>query len=136
MPLVVVKVWPNEYGQDVPGVNGQALLDGNSRTANAPIHYRISLHQGETWGISTGGQDIHGNDVNIAFRIEGVQGEAFQTPTALPRMDRILCSKALLGEIEQAASDPLPATTQEIGAATLKGIHDPVTLYLVTAKAA
>lgn len=108
----------------------------NSRTANAPIHYRISLHQGETWGISTGGQDIHGNDVNIAFRIEGVQGEAFQTPTALPRMDRILCSKALLGEIEQAASDPLPATTQEIGAATLKGIHDPVTLYLVTAKAA
>lgn len=29
VPLVVVKVWPNEYGENVPGVNGQALLDGN-----------------------------------------------------------------------------------------------------------
>jgi len=29
VPLVVVKVWPNEYGDGVPGVNGQALLDGN-----------------------------------------------------------------------------------------------------------
>ena len=28
VPLVVLKVWPNEYG-DKPGVNGQALLDGN-----------------------------------------------------------------------------------------------------------
>ena len=29
VPLVVVKVWPNEFGEGVPGVNGQALLDGN-----------------------------------------------------------------------------------------------------------
>ena len=29
VPLVVVKVWPNEYGENIPGVNGQALLDGN-----------------------------------------------------------------------------------------------------------
>src|SRR5262245_58704493 len=29
VPLVVVKVWPHEYGENVPGVNGQALLDGN-----------------------------------------------------------------------------------------------------------
>lgn len=29
VPLVVVKVWPHEFGQDVPGVNGQAFLDGN-----------------------------------------------------------------------------------------------------------
>lgn len=29
VPLVVVKVWPNEYGEGVPGVNGQAFLDGN-----------------------------------------------------------------------------------------------------------
>ena len=29
VPLVVVKVWPNEYGDGVPGVNGQAFLDGN-----------------------------------------------------------------------------------------------------------
>lgn len=29
VPLIVVKVWPNEYGEGVPGVNGQAFLDGN-----------------------------------------------------------------------------------------------------------
>lgn len=29
VPLVVVKVWPNEFGPDVPGVNGQVFLDGN-----------------------------------------------------------------------------------------------------------
>ncbi len=28
VPLLIVKVWPNEYG-DKPGVNGQAFLDGN-----------------------------------------------------------------------------------------------------------
>lgn len=29
VPMVVVRVWPNEYGEGVPGVNGQAFLDGN-----------------------------------------------------------------------------------------------------------
>ena len=28
LPLVICRVWPNEYG-DQPGVNGQVLLDGN-----------------------------------------------------------------------------------------------------------
>lgn len=29
VPLIVVTVWPNEYGPDFHGVNGQAMLDGN-----------------------------------------------------------------------------------------------------------
>lgn len=29
VPLIVVVVWPNEFGHGIPGVNGQALLDGN-----------------------------------------------------------------------------------------------------------
>jgi hypothetical protein len=28
-PMVVVRVWPNEFGVGIPGVNGQVLLDGN-----------------------------------------------------------------------------------------------------------
>lgn len=28
VPLIVSKVWPDEYGAGVPGVNGQAFLDG------------------------------------------------------------------------------------------------------------
>lgn len=102
----------------------------NSRTANEPIHYRIALHSGETWGISTGGQDIHGNDVNITFRIEGVQREAFSTPVIeFPRMDRLMCSKALLDEVRK--QEPLPGNleTIELGCPTLKGINDPVTVY-------
>lgn len=29
VPLIVARVWPDEYGPDVHGVNGQAILDGN-----------------------------------------------------------------------------------------------------------
>jgi hypothetical protein len=28
VPLTIVRVWPDEYGPGVPGVNGQGLLDG------------------------------------------------------------------------------------------------------------
>ena len=102
----------------------------NSKTSNAPIHYRLALHYGETWSISAGGQDIHGNDVNITFRIEGVQSEAFANLALdLPRRDRILCSASLEREL---AKDALSgARTEHCGAATLKGITDPVDIYLV-----
>jgi class 3 adenylate cyclase len=104
----------------------------NSRTTNPPIHYRISLHHGETWGISTGGQDIHGNDVNIAFRIEGVQKDAFPNPACeFPKMDRILCSRALITEITERERAPLPSEVTEIGAANLKGIAEATTIYQV-----
>lgn len=29
LPLIVIVVWPNEYGPDYDGINGQVLLDGN-----------------------------------------------------------------------------------------------------------
>lgn len=29
VPLIVVRVFPDEFGPDIPGVNGQAFLDGN-----------------------------------------------------------------------------------------------------------
>ena len=104
----------------------------NSRTHNTPIHYRMALHHGDTWGISTGGQDIHGNDVNITFRIEGAQNETFSAPLIeVPRMDRILCSKALLKEITDKEGAVVPTQTSEIGPASLKGIHDPVVIYLI-----
>lgn len=28
VPVIIIRVWPNEFG-DQPGINGQALLDGN-----------------------------------------------------------------------------------------------------------
>src|SRR5690606_33295698 len=88
----------------------------NARTTNPPIHFRIALHHGETWGISTGGQDIHGNDVNITFRIEGVQREAFAEPSVeFPRMDRVLCSAALLKEVEKQDAAAIPAGVTPLG---------------------
>ncbi len=27
-PLISAKIWPNEYGDGIPGVNGQVILDG------------------------------------------------------------------------------------------------------------
>lgn len=29
VPLIIVVVWPDEFGPGKPGVNGQAFLDGN-----------------------------------------------------------------------------------------------------------
>lgn len=29
VPFLAVRIWPNEYGEGIPGVNGQAFLDGN-----------------------------------------------------------------------------------------------------------
>lgn len=29
VPLIIVRVWPDEFGTGVAGVNGQAILDGN-----------------------------------------------------------------------------------------------------------
>lgn len=29
LPMTIVKIWPNEFGDGIPGVNGQVLLDGN-----------------------------------------------------------------------------------------------------------
>lgn len=28
-PCIISQVWPNEFGENVPGINGQVFLDGN-----------------------------------------------------------------------------------------------------------
>jgi class 3 adenylate cyclase len=106
------------------------LRHRNSRTSNEPIHYRIAIHCGDTWGISTGGEDIHGNDVNVTFRIEGVQAEAFPAAACdFPRMDRLLCSRQLLEAVRGAGDLPSGVDPIELGSAALKGIQDPVTVF-------
>ena len=101
----------------------------NSRTSNIPIHYRIALHYGDVWAISAGGDDVHGNDINITFRIEGVQSPAFDDcPAALPERDRILCSGRFLDQLDDVIKSD---GTQYIdcGAARLKGIVERVKVY-------
>jgi class 3 adenylate cyclase len=101
----------------------------NQRTTNAPIHYRLALHYGDVWAISAGGDDIHGNDVNITFRIEGVQSAAFaEVRTLFPKRDRILCSERFRKQVEDTV-EQLSSGCVSCGAATLKGIVDPVIIY-------
>ena len=101
----------------------------NERTSNEPIHYRIALHFGDVWAISTGGGDVHGNGVNITFRIEGAQVPAFDAVEArFPKRDRILCS----GRFHKVAGENklgLPTSFVHCGAATLRGIINPVEIY-------
>ncbi len=104
------------------------LSERNETTKNAPIHVRIALHYGTTYMIDPETQDIHGRDVNTAFRIEGVSENSFdELIIELPAKDRILCSgsfASLLGEADKSRLD-------YCGAATLKGIPDPVKVYRV-----
>lgn len=107
----------------------------NSRTNNLPIQYRLAVHFGETWGITAGREDIHGNDVNIAFRIEGAQVEAFpDLKTQFPQRDRILCSAHALDEIKRK-NTVLPPQIEGIycGQANLKGITEAVGIYWLKA---
>lgn len=104
----------------------------NSRTSNEPINYRIALHFGETWLISAGGDDIHGNDVNITFRIEGVQASAFeQLENPFPMRDRIMCSGRFVESFDDKYKERMPGEYVECGRATLKGISAPTDIFLV-----
>lgn len=31
IPMIITQVWPNGFGPGHPGINGQAILDGNDR---------------------------------------------------------------------------------------------------------
>jgi len=100
----------------------------NQRTTNVPIHYRMALHHGEVWAISAGGDDVHGNDVNITFRIEGVQAAAFgQVDELFPKEDRILCSAAFHRKVEDAPEDG--TSYVRCGEAELKGINGAVEIF-------
>lgn len=108
----------------------QRLQQRNQRTRNEAIHYRVALHFGDVWAIDTGTADIHGNDVNIAFRIEGVQADAFTgTVSSLPRRDRILCSRDFLTVVPRDRLAAVLAGHVQCGEASLKGITESVIIH-------
>ncbi|PCI40834.1 MAG: hypothetical protein COB46_05900 [Rhodospirillaceae bacterium] len=105
----------------------------NKQSNNPDIDIRISLHFGIFFEIGSDetGRDIHGNDVNITFRIEGLQQESFDDPqTDIPKINRTLCSRAFLDEVE----DELQSKGMQVefcGKAMLKGIQNPMEVFLV-----
>ncbi len=101
----------------------------NGLTKNPDIHFRLALHYGKIYSLGTG---IHGNDVNITFRIEGVTADAFLNPKRhLPKMDRIICSGDFLDYFKNHVELPTGVDFLHCGAATLKGISKPVEIFQI-----
>ena len=103
----------------------------NLRTQHSTIHVRIGLHVGTTYVIHPESGDLHGNDVNIAFRLEGLTSDAFESSEApFPEQDRILVTRTFR---EDLPPDQIPANTsfQSCGEAKLKGITAPTGIFLV-----
>ena len=46
--MIMVKVFPNEFGEGVPGVNGQCLLDGNDSLWVTSVKFSPDAESG-TW---------------------------------------------------------------------------------------
>lgn len=113
----------------------ERIQQRNERTHNAPIHYRLALHYGDTWEISAGGEDIHGHDVNVTFRIEGVQERAFrQCRVQFPIRDRILCSDDFLTALQRERGDDAGFKFIGCGSAALKGIDEPVAIHWIATR--
>ena len=114
----------------------------NSLTKNPAIHVRCAIHYGDIYKYSPilekkDLEDIHGNDVNIAFRIEGIQEDGFRNvlKVPLPINNRILCSKALQEKlILENKPDNESYTMKPLGEAKMKGIEQTVFLFLVEPK--
>ncbi|HDS08759.1 MAG TPA: FHA domain-containing protein, partial [Firmicutes bacterium] len=55
----------------------EQILKYNSGLQKPGIRFRVSLHYGKIYYTDSERTDVHGNDVNLAFRIEGVKEESF-----------------------------------------------------------
>jgi len=108
------------------------ITDRNIETSNPKINIRLGLHQGTVYMLSYNDADIHGHDVNIAFRIESLQQQDFINKIyEFPNINRIFCSdsfyKSLLNEQHQLDID-----ISYCGKAMLKGIAEPFNIYLIS----
>ncbi|MBD3345315.1 MAG: FHA domain-containing protein [Chitinivibrionales bacterium] len=107
------------------------ITDRNQRTRNPKIHVRIALHKGKTYTIDSGAKDIHGNAVNIAFRIESLQKNDFiKLLNSFPERDRVLCTRYFYEDIKLRT----PSFGDDFiwcGTAKLKGIKNPIEVCCV-----
>lgn len=110
----------------------EKIAQRNARSKNEPIHYRMALHHGTTYPIGIGDEDIHGSDVNIVFRLEGLQGDKaamIETRSEVPARDRILCSRSFHEQLSEQGS-PLINRLRSLGSARFQGIDKPHEVFL------
>ena len=106
------------------------LQKRNSASTNPPIEVRIALHCGRTFIIDQQSKDRHGNDVNIAFRLEGLTAPDFLTPPpGLRATNRILVSGKFFSTVAKQPDDIL-CKFRFLGMAKLKGIEKPFGIFI------
>lgn len=106
------------------------ISERNLRTKNELIKIRVGLHHGSICYIGSD-IDVHGSDINLAFRIEGVSKENLIEPICLelPKEDRIVCSENFAKLIDEKQ---LKVNIGEVGYSKLKGIDKPIKLLLIS----
>lgn len=103
----------------------------NLRSTHPPIKLRVALHHGRVFRIGERGDDVHGRDVNLVFRLEGVQESAFTAqPPCFPATNRVLCTQAFWRELAQRETGRFSAAS--CGFARLEGFNQPEEVLLLT----
>ncbi|MCK4667689.1 FHA domain-containing protein [Candidatus Dependentiae bacterium] len=108
------------------------LAQWNKNNKSNQINYRIALHYGSTYHTNYEKKDIHGNDINIAFRIESLNMDAFiKKNYHFPNTNRILCSKSFYENVKDSIM-VFSSTFAYCGQAELKGIKEPLEIYNIS----
>ncbi|MCG8572482.1 MAG: FHA domain-containing protein [Spirochaetes bacterium] len=101
----------------------------NQVSPNASIHVRIALHRGKTYIIDPVSDDIHGKDINITFRLEGLTKKALEKQSRkFCESDRILCTKYFVEDYEKKSRRKTRAFTY-IGLAKMRGIKEKLEVF-------
>ena len=112
----------------------KTLEKRNKKTDNPPINVRIGLHKGKTYVIDPATEDIHGMDINITFRIEGLKKIAFKNlKTQINENNRILGSKSFYDDYKKKSRRKTDIF-ESCGFAKLKGIKERMEIYRVNWK--
>ncbi|MBB6480996.1 adenylate/guanylate cyclase domain-containing protein [Spirochaeta isovalerica] len=107
----------------------KTLQKRNSRSKNPPIQVRIGLHKGQTYVIDPATEDIHGIDINITFRIEGLKKSSLPKSGDLyEERDRIFASQAFYEDYMKHTRRKKDIL-MPCGPAKLKGIREKISIY-------
>lgn len=106
----------------------------NNTTKNPPINVRIGLHKGRTYMIDPATEDIHGVDINITFRIEGLKRSNFRGfKKPVLGINRILTSEAFHSDFIKKSKRKGEFFT-DCGLAKLKGIKEKMKIFKINWK--
>jgi class 3 adenylate cyclase len=111
------------------------ILEKRNKTSkNPPINVRIGLHKGITYVIDPATEDIHGIDINITFRIEGLKKNALShSKVTIGEKNRILSSESFYNDYKKRTRRK-DEIFEYCGSARLKGIKEKLGIYRINWK--